>query len=252
MHELIFLTGSHSMQGQHYQPNPTLLHQGCKPVKVYPATCTFGRMIRVFYVPLQWHRGGKDTQQESAQKVNSRKFSCCSCWLSNPRPSNHKSSTLPTELLSALLDIVPCRTTLSRSTAPWKQISSCCSLYSTLAIPPKTIKHCHTTVEWNVQLSWGQTHFASPIGHCPVQRQWHIKDPGHSAKSAGGKILLHTRTPLTQRSRSLLTALFRHRVGTYQRNEPTRNSYRNARPQSSQLANLLWTCLLYTSDAADD
>ena len=38
------------------------------------------------------------------------------------------------------------------------------------------------------------------------------KDTGHSAKSAGG-----TSTPLTQRSRSVLTMpLFRHSVGTYQ------------------------------------
>ena len=42
------------------------------------------------------------------------------------------------------------------------------------------------------------------------------KDPGHSAKSAGGRLHLKTHTPLTQRSRSGLTMpLSRHSVGTY-------------------------------------
>ena len=46
-------------------------------------------------------------------------------------------------------------------------------------------------------------------------RQWHVKDPGHSAKSAGGKLHLHTHTPLTRRSRNGLTMLLsRHSVGT--------------------------------------
>ena len=41
----------------------------------------------------------------------------------------------------------------------------------------------------------------------PVLPQWHVKDPGHSAKSAGGRLHLNTHTPLTQRSRSGLTML---------------------------------------------
>ena len=50
----------------------------------------------------------------------------------------------------------------------------------------------------------------------PVLPQWHVKDPGHSAKSAGGRLHLNTHTPLTQRSRSGLTRpLSRHYVGTY-------------------------------------
>ena len=40
-----------------------------------------------------------------------------------------------------------------------------------------------------------------------VLRQWHIKDPGHSAKRAGGKLHLNTHTPLTQRNRSGMTML---------------------------------------------
>ena len=51
----------------------------------------------------------------------------------------------------------------------------------------------------------------------PVLPQWHVKDPGHSAKSAGGRLHLNTHTPLTQRNRSGLTMpLSRHSVGIYQ------------------------------------
>ena len=31
----------------------------------------------------------------------------------------------------------------------------------------------------------------------PVLLQWHVKDPGHSAKSVGGRLHLNTHTPLT-------------------------------------------------------
>ena len=72
--------------------------------------------------------------------------------------------------------------------------------------------------------------------------QWHVKDPSSSAKSAGGRIHLNTRRLLTQRSRTGLTMLLsRHSVGTYQGNELSRNSSGNARPQSSQLAEPMWT-----------
>ena len=43
----------------------------------------------------------------------------------------------------------------------------------------------------------------------PVLPQWHIKDPGHSAKSAGRRLHLKTHTSLTH-------LLSRHSVGTYQ------------------------------------
>ena len=43
--------------------------------------------------------------------------------------------------------------------------------------------------------------------------QWHVKDPGHSAKSADGRLHLNTHKPLTQRSRSGPTlTLSRHSV----------------------------------------
>ena len=45
--------------------------------------------------------------------------------------------------------------------------------------------------------------FLLGIRSTPVLSQWHVKDPGHSAKSAGGR--LHLNTPLTQRSRSGMT-----------------------------------------------
>ena len=50
----------------------------------------------------------------------------------------------------------------------------------------------------------------------PVLPQWHLKDPGHSAKSAGSKLCPNTHTLLTQRSRSgLTTPQSRHSVRTY-------------------------------------
>ena len=80
---------------------------------------------------------------------------------------------------------------------------------------------------------------------CPfylVLPQWHVKDPNHSAQSAGGRLHLNTHTPSTQRNRSgLIAPLSRHTVGTYHGFGLTRNSSRNTRPQSSQLAEPLWT-----------
>ena len=76
----------------------------------------------------------------------------------------------------------------------------------------------------------------------PVLPQWHVKDPGQSAKSAGGRLHLNTHTSLTQRSRSGLTMpLSRHSVGTYTGNELTRSSSGNTLSQSFQLVEPLWT-----------
>ena len=50
----------------------------------------------------------------------------------------------------------------------------------------------------------------------PVLLQWHVKDHGHSAESAGGRLHLTTHTSWTQWSQSGLTMpLSRHSVGTY-------------------------------------
>ena len=45
-----------------------------------------------------------------------------------------------------------------------------------------------------------------------VQPQWHVKHPGHFAKSADGGLFLNTHTPLTPRSWSRLTKLSRYSV----------------------------------------
>ena len=74
----------------------------------------------------------------------------------------------------------------------------------------------------------------------PALPQWHVKDLGHSAKTAGGRLHLNT---ITQQSRSGLTVpLSRHNMGNSGK-ELTRNSLENGRPQSSQLAEPLWTDL---------
>ena len=63
--------------------------------------------------------------------------------------------------------------------------------------------------------------------------QWHVKDPGHSAKGAVGRLHLNTRTPFTQRSQNGLTMpLFRLSVGTYQE---------TSSHATHQLAEPLWT-----------
>ena len=63
------------------------------------------------------------------------------------------------------------------------------------------------------------------------------------AKSAGGRLHPNTHTPSTQRSRSGLTMpLFRHIMGTYP--ETSSHATRQGKftqPQSSQLADPLWT-----------
>ena len=75
----------------------------------------------------------------------------------------------------------------------------------------------------------------------PLLPQWHIKDPSHSAKSAGGRLQIITHTFLTQQSWSGLTALFRRNFWTSQGNELTCNLLGNTHPQLSQLAEPLWT-----------
>ena len=69
----------------------------------------------------------------------------------------------------------------------------------------------------------------------------HVKDPGHSAKSAGGRLHLNTHTPQTHRSRSALTfPLSRHSVGIHQETS-SHATLQGTLGQSSQLAEPLWT-----------
>ena len=78
----------------------------------------------------------------------------------------------------------------------------------------------------------------------PVSPQVHVKDPGQSAKSAGGRLHLNRHTPLTQRSWSgPIMPLSGQSVGTLSGNELTRNSSGNTWSHSSQLAEPLWTNL---------
>ena len=56
----------------------------------------------------------------------------------------------------------------------------------------------------------------SGVRSAPVLSRWHAKDPGHSAKSAGGRLYLNTHAPTTKQNQSGLTMpLSRHSVGTY-------------------------------------
>ena len=71
----------------------------------------------------------------------------------------------------------------------------------------------------------------------PVLPQWHVKDPGHSANSAGGSLHLNTHIPLTQRCRSRLTVLVSsHSVGTY--HETSSHATRSGNTRPSLLSSL--------------
>ena len=70
-----------------------------------------------------------------------------------------------------------------------------------------------------------------------VLPQWHIKDPGHSAKSAGGTLNLNMHTPLTRADYAAIQA----ECWNLSANELTRNLSENTRSQLSQPAEPLWT-----------
>ena len=75
--------------------------------------------------------------------------------------------------------------------------------------------------------------------------QWHVKDPGHSAKSAGGTLHLntpeHAYTLDPSKSEWADYAVVQAESGNLSRNELTHNSSGNTQLQSSQLAEPLWT-----------
>ena len=77
----------------------------------------------------------------------------------------------------------------------------------------------------------------------PVLPQWHIREPSHSAKSAGGRLHLNSYTPLTQQSRSGLTMPLCRQCGnlSVSGNKLIRNSSGNTQTQSSQFTKPLWT-----------
>ena len=80
----------------------------------------------------------------------------------------------------------------------------------------------------------------SPFRFIPVLPQWHVKDPGHSAKSAAGRFYLNTYTldPSKPEWDDYATVQAEWDLSG---NELTRNLSGNTRSQSSQLAEPLWT-----------
>ena len=75
------------------------------------------------------------------------------------------------------------------------------------------------------------------FGNTSVLPQWHVKGPGHSTKSSGGKLHLDMNAPLTQRSRSGLTMPpSGHSVGTYQ--ETSSHAIRQGTLGHSRLSSL--------------
>ena len=73
----------------------------------------------------------------------------------------------------------------------------------------------------------------------PVLPQWHVKDPSHSAKSAGGRLHLNMHTPFTQQSHSGLTMpLSRHSAETY----PETSSHATCQGTFSDSATVVSAC----------
>ena len=110
--------------------------------------------------------------------------------------------------------------------------------------------HDRKVVSLNPGRSGGRNFFFSYLcvltltGVCstPILLQWHVKDPNHSAKSAGGRSHLNMHTPLTQQSWSgLAMPLSRQSVGTFQKMSSHANSSGNTQPQLFQFAKPLWT-----------
>ena len=103
---------------------------------------------------------------------------------------------------------------------------------------------------WQVRILAGAVgEFSSPeltlcadslSGVCstPMLPRGHVKDPDHSAKSAGGRLHLNSYTPLTHRNWSALTLLLSRYLSG---NELTDNLSGNILPQSSQHSEPLWT-----------
>ena len=82
------------------------------------------------------------------------------------------------------------------------------------------------------------------VSSTPVLPQWHVKDPGHSAKSTDGRFRLNTSIHFdpTKSEWADYTAI-QALCGNVSGNELTRSSSGNTQPQSSQLAEPLWTDL---------
>ena len=72
----------------------------------------------------------------------------------------------------------------------------------------------------------------------PLLPQWHVKDPIHSAKTAGSRLLLNTHTPMTHSSWIGLTMpLSRQSVGIYQE-----TSWHTTHQGTLRDSHLSWLC----------
>ena len=73
--------------------------------------------------------------------------------------------------------------------------------------------------------------------------QWHVKDPRHSAKGAGGwfHLNMHTYTFDPTKSEWAAYAIVQALCGNLSGSELAYNLSGNTRSQSSQLAEALWT-----------
>ena len=124
------------------------------------------------------------------------RFLCC--WLS----TNHERRPTAAEL--------PVRPLLGAVIACWLECQTCDQKVASLNPGRSGRGIFFSRVNFVCWLLFG-------VCSTPSLLHWHLKDPGHSAKSAGGRLHLNTHTPFTQQNRSGLTMLLsRHSVGTYQ------------------------------------
>ena len=75
----------------------------------------------------------------------------------------------------------------------------------------------------------------------PVLPQWHVKDPGHFAKSAGGRLHLNTYSLDQTKSEWADYATVQAQCGNISGKMLTHNLSGNTQLWSSQLAEPLWT-----------
>ena len=73
-----------------------------------------------------------------------------------------------------------------------------------MSMPAITVLYIHTRDGGRIFFStlnfvyWLLFGVCSTLCYCSGMLQWHVKDPGHSAKSAGGRLQLNTHAPSTQ------------------------------------------------------
>ena len=103
---------------------------------------------------------------------------------------------------------------------PWLRTTREIDSHEPLKVEVEQQALTEVSESWDVTIFFSKVYFLCLLlfvaRSTPVLPKWHVKDPGHSAKTASGRLHLNTCTPLTQRSRGgLIMPLFRHSVGTY-------------------------------------